>query len=258
MSRLRTGAAGVAASLAALPGCGGSEGACSERVAFERVGRGAQAATVVRDPCRPPGARPVTLFLHGWGATRPQFYRPWLEHLARRGETVIYPAYQDSVLTPPPQALGNLVAGVRGAFSRFPLRREGMVVVGHSAGGALAADYTALARSAGLPRPSAVLALYPGRSLRGVPAQIPELDPGRIPAATRIEALAGVRDVVVGSQTARAIVRGATRVPPARRRFVLVRESAVADHLGPQRPGPDSRRVFWSRLDRLTAAARRG
>jgi dienelactone hydrolase len=55
----------------------------------ETVGTGPQTATIVR----PAGdeRRPVVLFLHGWGATRPRFYRPWIDHLAREGNAVIYP-----------------------------------------------------------------------------------------------------------------------------------------------------------------------
>jgi hypothetical protein len=99
--------------------------------------------------------------------------------------------------------------------------------------------------------------MYPGRSLRGIALSIPEIDPRRIPASTRVVALAGARDTVVGDAPARRIVAAATRVPRRLREYVLVRDPAVADHLGPQRSTPDSRRVFWRRLDSLIARVRR-
>ena len=106
---------------------------------------------------------PLVLFLHGWGATEPRTYRPWLEHLAREGNAVIYPRYQDSFAEPPAQVLGNVVLGVRAALRRLDEDPGSLVVAGHSAGGALAADYAAVARSVGLPPPRAVFAAYPGR-----------------------------------------------------------------------------------------------
>ncbi len=99
----------------ALAGCGGGDE--PGRLVTETVGTGPQTATIVR----PAGdeRRPVVLFLHGWGATRPRFYRPWIDHLAREGNAVIYPRYQDSVVDPPAEVLGNVLAGVRQAFARI-------------------------------------------------------------------------------------------------------------------------------------------
>jgi acetyl esterase/lipase len=245
--------AGLPAALCALlllAGCGG--GAKPPRLITKTVGRGPQTATIIRpDVDR---RLPVVLFLHGWGATRPSFYRPWLDHLAREGNAVIYPRYQDSVLEPPPQVLGNVLAGVRQALARVDEDPRSLVVAGHSAGGALAADYAAIARSAKLPVPIAVFSAYPGRRLRGVPFGLPELDPGRIAAATRLVALAGTRDEVVGMRPARRLAR----LAGARRRsLVVVSDPAASDHLGPQRADAAARREFWARLDRLIREARR-
>ncbi|MBA2516691.1 MAG: alpha/beta hydrolase [Solirubrobacterales bacterium] len=241
----------------ALAACGGESKQRADdpgRILTEQVGRGPQTAFIIRPDVE--GPLPVVLFLHGWGATLPPNYRPWLDHLARRGNVVIYPRYQDSVLSPPDQVLGNLIAGTRLALAKADARPRSLVVVGHSAGGALSADYAAIAGQAGLPAPRAILSLYPGRSLRGVAASIPEVAPEEIPAATRIVALAGSRDTVVGTAPAQRIVASATRVPRGRRSYVLIRDPAVADHLGPQRAGLDSRRVFWERLDKLIVQAR--
>jgi acetyl esterase/lipase len=230
-------------------GCGGGEE--PPGLVTETVGSGPQTATIVRPDVD--GRLPVVLFLHGWGATRPGFYRPWLEHLAREGNAVIYPRYQDSVVEPPPQVLGNVLAGLRAALARIDEDPDSLVVAGHSAGGALAADYAAIARSVRLPVPVAVFSAYPGRSLRGVPFGIPELDPARIPASTRLVALAGKRDRVVGMRPARRLAR----LAGARQRsLVVVSDPAASDHLGPQRADATARREFWARLDRLIREAR--
>ncbi len=103
--RRRIAALSAAVALAAgggLAGCGGAgPDEDPRRILTERVGRGPQTAFVIRPDVD--GPLPVVLFLHGWGATLPRNYRPWLDHLARRGNAVIYPRYQDSVLTPPSQ-----------------------------------------------------------------------------------------------------------------------------------------------------------
>ena len=176
---MRVAAALVVLSL--LAGCGG--GGKKPALVSETVGRGAQSATIIRPDSK--RALPVVVFLHGWGATQPRFYRPWLDHLAREGNAVIYPRYQDSFVDPPAQALGNVLTGVRLALGHVRERPRTLVVAGHSAGGALAADYAAIARMAKLPEPVAVFSVYPGRRLRRLPFAIPEIDPRRIAPATR-------------------------------------------------------------------------
>jgi acetyl esterase/lipase len=240
--------------LLVLAGCGGAEPPpepAPSRLITETVGRGVQQSTILRPDVD--GPLPVVVFLHGWGAPEPAFYRPWLEHLARRGNAVVYPRYQDSFVLPPRQALGNVVAALRIALARPGLRTDSLVVAGHSAGGALAADYAALAATAGLPRPRAIFAAYPGRRLRRIPDGLPEIPPRLIAAGTRIVALASRADGVVGTRTARELVRGATR---ARARLVLVDDPAAGDHVAPQRADAAARRTFWAPLDRLIAGVR--
>ena len=78
---------------------------------------------VRRADAKPPF--PAVIFLHGWGATEPRFYGPWVEHLAREGNAVVYPRYQQSVAEPPAQVLGNAQAGIRLAFDELDLRATG-------------------------------------------------------------------------------------------------------------------------------------
>jgi acetyl esterase/lipase len=249
---MRRALLGVLAALAV--GCGGGDEQ-EDRGAERRgdpaaprsyvVGRGASSATVFV-PRGGDRGRVAVVFLHGWGATRPETYGPWIRHLVGRGHVVIHPRYQDSILTPPPETLPNAVVGVRSALTG--LRPRAVVAVGHSAGGALAADLAAVAAAARLPAPAAVLSLYPGRGLAGFDARLPPADLGAIPPGTRVDVLAGADDATVGTRYAREIARDATRADVT---YTLIEDPAVSDHLGPQRADAASRRTFWRRLDAL-------
>ena len=236
-----------AAVLAALLALGLGLVACSEPPpATQVIGRGPEQVTIRRPP--DPDATTV-LFLHGWGAPGISFYRPWIEHLVDEGHVVVYPRYQDSFASLPSLALPNALKGIRAAFAQLDVKR--LVVVGHSAGGALAADYAAIARTARLPVPAAIMPVYPGRSLRGVAPTLPALGDERIPHSVRIVALASRGDRVVGTRTARAIVRGA-----GHGRVVLIDQPGATDHRAPQRASAVERQVFWTRLDALLAPRR--
>jgi acetyl esterase/lipase len=216
------------------------------------AGVGARGAWVLRR--EGDGDDPVVLFLHGWTAVSPELYGPWLTHLVRRGSTVVYPVYQDAPFLAPAVAFDGVVAGVRSALREEELSREGWVVAGHSAGGAMSADYAARAEELGLPSARGVFAAYPGRQIGDNPLRIPEADPEGIPATTRLVALYGTRDAVVGSRTARRTI---ARARASVEQLVRVDNPAVSEHLGPQRSGPATRRVFWRRLDALIRAVRR-
>jgi pimeloyl-ACP methyl ester carboxylesterase len=194
---------------------------------------------------------PVVLFLHGWGATEPRFYGPWLEHLARAGNAVIYPRYQDSFAEPPTQVLGNALVGIRTALEDADVDTDSLVVAGHSAGGALAADYAAVAERVGLPPPRAVMSIYPGRAFRGIRAAIPAAGP--VPAGAGLLVLTGSADTVVDPRDARSIYRTAATTE---RSLETIDTPGARDHIGPQRATAVARREFWARLDALLARVR--
>jgi dienelactone hydrolase len=196
------------------------------------------------EPDQPrPERAPVVVFLHGWFAVNPGFYGAWIDHLVRDGRIVIFPRYQNDVGTMPQDFLPNALAALNDALGvlhvgvdhvRPDLTR--FALVGHSAGGNLAAQITALSADphAGIPIPKAVVAVMPGEV---IPTRRPTLD--RIPATTLMIVMVGEEDIVVGDHRGRQIFSEATAIPPSHKRFIFFRSdrhghpALVADHAAP-------------------------
>ena len=218
------------------------------------VGIGSQGAAIFRTPEAAARPGPVVIFLHGWVAIDAASYGPWIGHLVRSGATVIYPAYQSKPTYDTITPLANLLAGVRAALEHVQVATGRLVVAGHSAGGALAADYAAVALANALPVPAAVFSVYPGRKLRHLTVPIPAVNPSLVALDTRVLAYAGERDTAVGSGTAARIVAG---VPQADATLRIIRDDAVDDHSAPRRFDRAAQRTFWAPLDELVAATAR-
>lgn len=240
------------ATVAAAP----ARSTASRRTMWRVYGSGSAAVAVVQ-PAAATGPVGLVLFLHGWGYQGARDYRAWIRHLARRGNAVIVPRYQVDTSADPARARGEMVRAVRTALRQIDAAPRSLVVAGHSAGAALAADYAAVAGSHGLPRPLAVFAVYPGRAIQGT-GGLPAADMSRISPDTRLRVLAGAGDTVVGQAPARQLLQAATSVPAWRRRFVLVRRPGASDHLAPLRSSGAARQTFWRRLDRLIDDVRGG
>ena len=219
------------------------------------IGRDERAARIVR-PAGATAPLPGVIFLHGWGLVGRAAYRPWIRHLARAGNQVIVPRYQRDASSNPARALSDALAGVRAALRTAPIAPRSLVVAGHSAGGALAADYAASSSRSDLAPPEAIYSVYPGRLIRGYPAGIPQIDPGRIAPETRLVAMAGSADTLVGQAPAQQLVVDSRAIPEAHKKYVLITRPEVADHYGPSRATGAARRVLWRPLDRLIRQVR--
>ena len=68
---------------------------------------------------------PLVIFVHGSGATGPDLYLAWIEHLVRRGAVVLYPLYQSTTYREA-EYRQALLDGVTRALER--LEREGVPV----------------------------------------------------------------------------------------------------------------------------------
>src|SRR5262245_16876298 len=64
-----------------------------------RYGKSGQEYWIFEPDSPKPRTAPVIVFLHGWGGMNPLYYGAWIDHLVKRGNIVIYPRYQGSLLT---------------------------------------------------------------------------------------------------------------------------------------------------------------
>ncbi|HEY2938547.1 MAG TPA: hypothetical protein VGJ27_01925, partial [Gaiellaceae bacterium] len=229
-----------------LAGCGGGSSEPKQHGVVERsIGKGTRQVWLFE----PKGEEPKSLvvFIHGRGDVTedtPANHRPWLRHLAARGNAVLYPRYE----TIPGDA-----RGLRFLFDALPpaaaeVEPKGLpvVLIGYSRGGGLAVDYTALHPQIGLPR--AVLAVFPI-------LLDPKLDLRSIPPRVRFVFLVGDRDTQVGAGGAAELVQSlaAAGYPKRLLRAELVRSRGAfqATHLSVLEDSPGARRAFWTRADRL-------
>jgi dienelactone hydrolase len=181
------------------------------------------------------------VFTHGWLAVNPGAYGAWIEHLVRSGRVVIFPRYQADAFTKPAEFLGNTVAAVTDALGVLETAPghvrpdcERFALIGHSAGGNLAAQLAAVASDVRLPKPRAVIALMPGEVQ---PSREPSM--AKIPADTLLVVTVAEDDRVVGDARARQIFTEATAVPLSRKKYILYRSDLhgtprlIAHHLAP-------------------------
>jgi hypothetical protein len=221
-------------------------------------GRGAAQVWIVLPQGRP---RAVVVFGHGWKLAPPvpalawvDQFRPWLDHLASRGNAVVFPRYQlgenDSLGSARVLAYRR---GLAAAFARLDRPHVPVVAAGYSYGASLAFYYAANARTWGLPRPAAVDGVFPAGVIPGTP--LPSLAP-----TVRVLIQVGDRDTEAGAAGASPFWFWLRGHPPARKRYQVVASGPglVATHAAPKQIGPAARRAFWQPLDALIVAARTG
>jgi acetyl esterase/lipase len=233
-----------------LAACGSTATAHRDATPTVRVhtyGRGAT-RTWVFVPAGSP--RLIVLFVHGLGnqrETTPFYHRPWLEHLAREGYEVVYPAYETFPYQP--GGLKHLALGVAASVPRLA-RGVPVAAIGYSRGGRLVMDYASIASATGLV-PRRVLSVYPSGSMDALMNLAP------LAGHTKVLILAGDKDTTVGTVGAGQLVTqlAASGFPYGDVRFEPVHShgSFVADHLSVLNDTPAARRAYWSRADRFFA-----
>ena len=215
-----------------------------------RYGQGGKEYWIYR-PDRPkPTLAPVVIFLHGWGGTNPLYYGAWIDHIVKRGNIVIFPRYQSSLLTRREDFIPNTLYAVKAAFEQLQNERghvrpdlKKTAIVGHSLGGILAASVAALAGEERLPQMRAVMSVEPG--LTSNPANVPMADLRKIPSDTLLLSLAGDRDSFVKDDDAKRIYYESTQVSANNKDFVWLvsdergRPRLVANHRAPTAPDKD-------------------
>jgi acetyl esterase/lipase len=193
---------------------------------------------------------PVVVFLHGWGGMNPLYYGAWIDHIVRRGNIVIFPRYQASLLTAREAFTPNALDAIKDAIDRLQTEAghtrpdlTKVATVGHSLGGLLAANVAALAAESGLPRVRAVMSTEPG--LTRSPVNVPLADLKKIPSDTLLLAIAGDRDTLVDDADAKRIFYESSRIAAANKDFVKLvtddhgRPGLIANHRAPTAPDKD-------------------
>ncbi len=223
------------------------------------------------EPAQPaPKRAPLVIFLHGWSAMTPDTYRGWVNHLAKRGNIVVYPRYQAKLLSPASEYFPNVAASVRDALE--VLAQPGHVqpdldrvaLAGHSAGGVQTANYVVLAASEKLPVAKAAMIVEPAQGKDGGFKIIPMEDCEKFAATLKLIVMIGDADGIAGEGCARTIWRSTKHVQE--RAFVTVQSDAhgmlplKADHLAPiswSRPATDALDWlgYWRTFDALMDAA---
>ena len=213
-------------------------------VVKNRYGKGALEYWLFEPDSPKPRKAPVIVFLHGWGGMNPMYYGAWVDHLVKRGNIVIYPRYQGSLLTPIRDFTPNTLHAVKDAVER--LRTEPghvsadftkFATVGHSLGGILAANVAALASESKLPRVLAVMSIEPG--ITESPINIPLEDLKKLPPETLLLSLAGDQDTLVRDVDAKRIYYESTRIPANNKDFITLvsdshgRPALMAGHRAP-------------------------
>jgi pimeloyl-ACP methyl ester carboxylesterase len=207
-------------------GPGGKQYAHTE-VTKNRYGKGGQEYWIFEPDAPKPATAPVIVLLHGWGGMNPMYYGAWIDHLVKRGNIVIYPRYQASLLTPIGEFTPNTLTALKDAMARLQTEPghikpdlNKFATVGHSVGGILAANIAALASESGLPRVSVVMSVEPG--ITEAPINIALADLKKIPAETLLLAVAGDQDTLVRDVDAKRIYSESTRVPATNKDYVTL------------------------------------
>ena len=219
-------------------------------VTKNRYGTGGQEYWIFEPDSPKPASAPLIVLLHGWGGMNPLYYGAWIDHLVKRGNVVVYPRYQASLLTPVQEFTPNTLGAIKDAIRRLQTEPGHVKVdltkfaaVGHSVGGLLAANVTALASESGLPRVLAVMSVEPG--ITEAPINIPLADLKKIPPETLLLALAGDQDTLVRDVDAKRVYYESTRVPATNKDYVtLVSDThgtpaLLASHRAPTASNPD-------------------
>lgn len=160
-------------------------------------------------PAPAPTILPLVVFLHGYSfnanLNTPSGYLSWINHIARQGNVVVFPKYQNSFDLNSSNWTPNAIASVKDALSKpWPSiaadPAPGMLLVAHSAGGLVAANMANRYVANGLPTPKGMVLAMPYQD-----AGLDAAPMSGIPATTKLLCVVGNADTNVGRSGADAI-----------------------------------------------------
>ena len=204
------------------------------------------------EPAEPkPVTAPVIVFHHGWGAIDPAPYSHWLEHLAKKGNIVIYPAYQDKILSPAVDYTENAIRTIQSAKALLEDGSEhvlpnwdAFLIAGHSMGGLITINVACLWQQFEIPEPKAILVVQPadpvesrilvGKTQPSLIENIHQLSP-----SLKMVITLGSHDDVVTDSVALFAFEQSTQIPENQKNLLTLKsdhhgaEILVADHSSP-------------------------
>ncbi|WP_230530773.1 dienelactone hydrolase family protein [Microvirga roseola] len=198
-------------------------------VSKRAVGTASAATYVFHSTGAPSQPRPVVVFIHSWGAANPSFYGGWIEHLARKGNLVLFPRFQEVNRTKPADAAkyaADLIRKALAALADDPEAKPDLsrvAYIGHLAGVPLSLNLAAGGGQEGLPTPKLIFGLMPGgiasnEKERGILLD----DLSTVDGSTMLILMSGDREHLPADRASRRLLQETTAIPATRKLFMRV------------------------------------
>jgi len=205
------------------------------------------------------GKVPVVFFAHGWQGMDPKNFGALIDHLAREGQVVVYPVYQQDDTTSPQLVVAAAAEAERTALAE--LKRRGVepdpqrvVDFGYSMGAAISLKLAATAGAERLPQPQSLVLAAPGDAYHVAKGDAAKsIWPTQqemhtaFPKTMSIAIVTGEDDKAIGLPTARKLAAELCGMPQTSVLLVLPSDEHAGKKVtaGHASPGaPDSRYDF--------------
>jgi acetyl esterase/lipase len=175
------------------------------------------------------GKAPFVFFHHGWQGMNPENYGALIDHLAREGNVVVFPVYQDSDSTSPQIVVDNTAQAEQEALTALNQRGivpdpQRVVYFGYSMGAAISLKLAATTVSTHLPAPQALVLAAPADAyhvVRGPAAKSIWPALRDLPPTLPIAMVTGEDDKAIGLPTGRKLA-GLLCATKSDRRVLLI------------------------------------
>jgi acetyl esterase/lipase len=208
-------------------------------VIVHRYGLGALQYWIFEPTDPKPATAPLIVFNHGIGAMVPFWYQTWINHIVKRGNIVVYPRYQQTMLLGIYHFYSNAITAVKNAINELEQgdhvkpELDHFAIVGHSLGGGITCDIATLAESEGVPIPKAIMPVQAG---------FQQTNLSLIPGPTLMIVIYGEDDPIAEEWREKQIYYGADKIPLENKDFVTQVTDTygypdlIADHSAPLTP----------------------